>query len=477
MRRSLSSRLSWLFFLLPLLIGLVPLAPHSAAALPSFPDLYGSFYRISPDGRSVIYLSDTNASGNPELHRTSLTGATHIQLSAELVHPLGEEAAIISPNSQWVVYKDGTPNLYSVPLSGGTPIRLNIPLPTGGQIYTYQISPDSQWVVYRATDGSGRTNLYRASILRGDAEQLSVPLGIEEEADNFEFTADSKHVIYRLWKSEPDIYSVPLAGGPSTLLHAGDSWTIANQRDLVIIYEFPGYIYTIPTTGGLATRITPDGAITGTYALSPNEEFIILHHHPVNDATQNAISHVPITGGATTPLSSSETAEQYIEGIWISPNSEWVLYARRPLAGGERGLIAVRPSGANRHELLPPPSRLGRLEAFLLTLTDDSRYAIYESDVEMPGQRQLYRVSLATGQGEKLNPPNHTSVLSHQVSQDERWIVYLTHVDSGNGSLGFYTLSLTNGRAFRLSSDVFPGTWFPHTQFSGDGKFIAYELR
>ena len=61
----------------------------------------------------------------------------------------------ISPDGRWVVYRhdaevDEARQLYSVPLAGGTPVRLCGILPSGSAVRRFCISPDSTRVGYIA---------------------------------------------------------------------------------------------------------------------------------------------------------------------------------------------------------------------------------------------------------------------------------------------------------------------------------------
>lgn len=456
---------------------LVAGAGPARSATPALGMAYLGPFERSPDGRWVILFRDSNRDGAPELHRAAVdaTDDTTLQLSPDLSTPSGGLHALVSPDSQQVVYRDGIDRLYSVPIAGGAPQRLSLPVPSGGQISEPQISPDSQWVVYGAPDSGGRGALYRARIDGGLTERLSKALLPAEEGDTsaFAFSSDSANVVYLLVQGEQtEVYSAPLSGGQSRLLGAGSAFTIAPSGQVVLLNNTAGELRAVPIGGGPATPLAPEGMAAGLYAISPDSSFVALNARPQGDPAQSTIVRVPIGGGPAATLSDPADTAWSVAGIWVSPDSQWVVYARRPIDGGEHEMAIVRPSGADRRAVEPPPARLrGWFDGVQVTITPDSRYVIYAANAVTEDGRRIYRAALGSGRTEPLSPAEHSAWLDFQADAASGWIVYTASTAAG---YGFFSVPIGGGPALPAGPVAPYAVKLPYTQLRAGSPYVVY---
>lgn len=456
-------------------LGAAAWAAPAPAAAPALGMAHSSFFDRSPDGRWVIFFRDANADGAPELHRAAVDAADSatLQLSPDLSIPGGAVVALVSPDSQQVAYRDGIDRLYSVPMAGGAPRLLSLPLPADGQIFEPQISPDSQWVVYGAPDSGGRRALYRARIDGGLTEQLSQALAPAEEGEVSAFAFGGASVVYLLVRGEQsEVYSAPLSGGPSRLLGAGSSFRIAPSGQVVLVNDAAGALRAVPIGGGPATPLAPEGMAAGFYTISPDSSFVALNAYPPGDRSQSTILRVPIGGGPAATLSDPDDTAWSVAGIWVSPDSQWVVYVREPIDGGEHEMAIVRPSGADRRAIEPPPARLrGWFDGVQVTITGDSRHVIYAANAVTAGGRRIYRAALGSGRTEPLSPAEHSEWLFYQADAASGWIIYTASTAAGQG---FFSLPIGGGPALPAGPIAPYSVEPPSAQLRAGSPYVVY---
>jgi Tol biopolymer transport system component len=150
----------------------------------------------------------------------------------------------VSPDGQWVVFSQRPSlfqfifELYSARLDGSSgPLKLNAPLVSGGNLVTsndsaaFAISPDSTRVVYVADqEQDERFELYSVPIDDSVSPvKLNEPLpvggdvyAVGPDYEHVQIAPDSSRVVYVADQNVNDrleLYSVPLAGGPTIPLN------------------------------------------------------------------------------------------------------------------------------------------------------------------------------------------------------------------------------------------------------------------
>lgn len=183
-------------------------------------DVYG--FRISPDGRRVIYQATQSGTLNYYSVPTAGPAAAGMPLSAFILgSPIESAAYAISPDNSRVVYvgpqtTGGVSELYSVPIDGpvAAAVRLNPAPPLVDAVHAFQISPDSTKVVYTAFQSSA-WGIYRVPIAGGVSVQLNqIPLPFSSWPVPFRMSANAAWVIYDIQQNDSttQLYRVPIDG-------------------------------------------------------------------------------------------------------------------------------------------------------------------------------------------------------------------------------------------------------------------------
>jgi dipeptidyl aminopeptidase/acylaminoacyl peptidase len=120
-------------------------------------------FEVTPDGRRVVYIADQDADERVELYSAPVDGsAAPVKLNATLV-PGGDVVSTpgipfrISPDGRRVVYRadqvrDEVLELYSVPIDrSGPPLQISGFLPAGGDVLAeFEVTADGREVLYVA---------------------------------------------------------------------------------------------------------------------------------------------------------------------------------------------------------------------------------------------------------------------------------------------------------------------------------------
>ncbi|RBP51189.1 hypothetical protein [Arenicella xantha] len=162
--------------------------------------------RLTPDNAFVILLSNLlSENGSVELLKVPVfTNQPIERLNQVFDNNFSSVNYLeVSPDGRFVVYIADSQvpfqeSLFQVSVDGGTPIQLNQP-GTGHEVaFNFAVSPDSQWVVYveevdKTTD---QLQLFAAPMTGGEILTLSEPISDEDENDfEFVFSNDSQKII------------------------------------------------------------------------------------------------------------------------------------------------------------------------------------------------------------------------------------------------------------------------------------------
>ncbi len=130
-----------------------------------------TFVRISPDSRSVAYVSEDDTIPISRIRLAPIQGGTPAKLTTT-----GKLYSFeFSPDGDRIVYsirnEDGE-TLYSVPIGGGDSIRFDGPMPPTGNVGDYRISADDAFAGYRDTI-DGATALFGVPVAGGSPYRVS----------------------------------------------------------------------------------------------------------------------------------------------------------------------------------------------------------------------------------------------------------------------------------------------------------------
>jgi hypothetical protein len=180
-------------------------------------------FQLSADGGRVVFRSPIE--GNSlrfELHGIPSDGsAAPVLLSAPLVEGGGVTGFRVSADGRWVVYRAdqqavGRFELHAVPITGGRAVRVNGPLFEHGDVQEdFVIGPDSRSVFFRANPGSSAAmDLFRGSVSgRQPPARLHRPdLGV---AERLFLAPDGARVLYtkgEVLATRGPLFSAPIDG-------------------------------------------------------------------------------------------------------------------------------------------------------------------------------------------------------------------------------------------------------------------------
>jgi hypothetical protein len=506
--------------LLALLVGL-PVSPalpkgtsKLSGVMPGFGDVQD--FKISPDGRFVVYSADQNTDGVVELFSAPLSGGTPVKLTPPLFDSIPQGAYLISPDSTRVVYKadqdtDNMYELYDVPIAGpaSASVKLNRSLPPGSSVLdTFEISSDSTRVIYKADqDTAGKYELYSVPLtgpasngvkLNGQLPIGANPLGY------YQFTPDGAHVVYIAFQDASrtfELYSVPSAGPASaefklnSQLSDGDrvvDFQISsdNQRVIYALYrfasnglEFHSVLFDSPLLSDTKINgVAGDGGAVVTFRISPDNTRVVYQaFQPPSNAYE--LYSVPIAGPADAgvklnkPLADGGSVLEYR----ISPDSTRVIYYGDQDTDGVYELYSVPLAGpaSNGVKLNKPLVAGGGIGSFLMGL--DQPYVAYAADQDTANLAELYSVPMAgpSSAGVKLNGPlvagGSVEPYSLQISTERRWIFYLADQQT-DGTNELYVVPI-HGPAFagyKLNDSLTLGGSVRDYAVSPDGRRVVY---
>ena len=148
---------------------------------PAFDNEFSSVdgLQLSPDGRFVVYLADSEVSSQQSLFQVSVDGGTPIQLNQpDTGHDMAFNFAV-SPDSQWVVYAEEVDKttdqlqLFAAPITGGEILTLSEPISDEDENdFEFVISNDSQKIVALSPN---LDQLFLSEIVLGEALCVVIP--------------------------------------------------------------------------------------------------------------------------------------------------------------------------------------------------------------------------------------------------------------------------------------------------------------
>lgn len=337
-------------------------------------DLFGDQgvgdFQISPDGNTVLFTADFNASSETYgLYRVPINGGTVSPVAGPLAAGRDFENFRISPDGNIVVYRadqdtDDYLELYSVSIEGGLTIKISSgsSLPFGNGVEAFKISPDSSTVVYLREFFA--TDLYSVPITGGTATKLNDPLISipspfpSSDVSDFAISADSSTVVYRADEDTDEIdeiYAVPVDGGSPTKLNSalvpgGDVSDFQISEDSsTVVYEADQddngvtELYSVPSGGGAATRLNrnlPDGGDVRSFQISLDSSTVIYRADQDED-NDYELYHVAIDGGTVSKINAPLVENGDVSGFVISPDNSTVIYGVDQDTDGVKELYAA----------------------------------------------------------------------------------------------------------------------------------------
>ncbi len=453
-------------------------------------------FRFSPDGRRVVYLTERDDHEHFELRSVELRpGGLNTRLNGRPppTNPHGEEEEEdyleyrISPDGRWVVYltdedRDDVFELFSVPIDGGEdaksrarhfsagPIKLNRPLPRYGHVgqyfewrFQFDIGRAGQVVYIAEQERYGYHELYRVPV-DGSAEavMLHPPLALGPRPGGvaaFRVSSDGSRVVYKADQETNDVYELygaPLRPGGRAVKLSAPGQGMARDDN----FDF---------------QIARDGARVAYLA--------------EGDLAPRALFSARIDGGdgGSGPIQlSSPLVQGEVEAFQLSPDGTRAVYAAREF--GIQELYGVPTDGSAVAVKLNAPLVSGGDVSFCLAqgqphslFTPDGSRVLYRADQEVDERFEIYSVR-ADGSA----PPvklNGALVAGGDVvygascfliSADGTRAVYLADQDV-DGVVELYSARVDGtGTPFKLNAALVPGGAVYRVELTPDGTRAVY---
>ncbi len=448
----------------------------------AFTSYFGEFiqpdsYRITPDGRRVVYWADQEEEGLFELFSAPIEGfgrqrarrighGTILELSGELgpgesLFPF-ESFELDSTGSRAVYlrFQDGAQQLFSAPVDRrGGEVRISDSLPLGADVYSYWVNPHGEQVLYYTSFGE----LYSVpSDGHLPALELGVSPSLEGEDDDFTFSPDGMRVVFRTYELGRHLVSMELDGTGTVELgaphHGVQTWIsgvqLASGGTRVVYSADPLEtdvleLFSAPLDGSLPAvklsgELLPGGPVRGTVAdfqISPDGRRVVyradqdlddvyeLYSAQLHGKKQRIKLHEPFVPGRSVPRA----------GFQVAPDSMHVAFIADADTNDVHELYGVPIDGSG------PPVKLsaslttgGDVRSGLLFTPDGSR-VLYLADAELDERFELYaapidgsaaavKLSGPLVAGGDVQPneadPNYGLNIGFLVSPHGAWVVY-----------------------------------------------------
>lgn len=465
----------------------------------SINNLVNSF-EATGDGRVVVYAARQLPAQQFELFTVAADGGQPQKLNPETQKVNGAvERYEVGPDGNTVfvlgeINRIGAPELYSVDSEFGGRRRLNGDLVEGGEVIDFRVSSDTRWVVYLARqENEPLRELYSTNLQTGENKRLSLDLGSAGGVINdFQISPTADRVVYRYYNNGTghNLMSVPLTGGPGTLLNTlRDNDVYVQQFEFTpdgqtVVYlanqdeDYVGEVYAVAVTGGPTTKLNPSLPVDGDvsdFVVSPDGQHVVYFADQLTDDVVEAFS-VPIGGGSSQRMN-ADLASGTVEDLVITPDGQRVLFRARHQSTGEIELHSTAIAGGLPFTLNPPLPDRGAVTQF--AVTPDGSSVVYAATQVSLGTLDLYSVPSTGGPVQKLSAEaDYGGVREFEITSDGTRVVYRAdHALTSSRVYQVFSVPVTGGVPVRLNQDLPPwpvnGAVYEFA-VSPDGRSVVY---
>lgn len=413
-------------------------------------------FEISGDSRRVVYMADQDTNELIELYSVPITGGEVTKLSDPAVGAV--DSMSISPDGRKVVFivdtnALGLMKLYSVDITGGDPVELNGTLAENGRVWFYKISPNSSWVVYTAGQDLGTAHeLYSVPIGGGETRKLNPPLEAFRTVFDFMITPNSAGVAFTcncVSSEKRELYSNWMEAGHSP------PGPIKLSSSTLAAYEVEWL------------DVTPDSA---TVVYIANRE----------TATVSELYKVGIFGANPGKLSGSLPPDTNVDDFELTSNSQGVVYITRynsPSLPEDTQEVYSNylTGGTGPYKLNGSLVEGGTVEYF--SITNNNSRVLYMADQAEVGVDQLYTVPITGGViPVVLNGPmvEGGKVLNWRITPNTFGVVYQATQDDVNHIELYFTTTAPGGTPVKINGPLAENGNAGNFEFSPDGQAVVY---
>jgi Tol biopolymer transport system component/DNA-binding winged helix-turn-helix (wHTH) protein len=431
----------------------------SAAAISPDGKVY-AFSQVEPDGRSSLWLSQIDGSGQ-------------LQLRPPTDKPLVK--TFFSPDGTRIYYLQFEPNvfttgtLYRVPLIGGVPekVRDDIPARVG-------ISPSGEELAFVRSAGVGEASSLIVARLDGSSERVlaSRPAGTGRFAVGVDWSPDGRSIAvggYTTTK-EPgpvELFTVEVASGAVRQLtnenwYSIRSFTWASDGESVLAAagdkssDMEQQIVSVPVgRGGEVRRLLSDSNAYSSLDVSAGGAIVAVQGQAISNVWVAPADDLAEAKQVTFDMLGKQSGWNSID--WLPDGG--IIYSGR--VGKNDSIWQMSADGSGQHQLIAANGR----NQYCST-PDDGSFIVFTSN--RTGETEIWR---SDREGADLRQLTFTGDNeSPHVSPDGRWVVYNTGRDSERR---LWMIPAEGGTPVRLTNA--PSDW---ARFSPDSKRLAaaYEV-
>jgi Tol biopolymer transport system component len=444
---------------------------------------------VSPDGRTVAYVSDREG-GHLDLYVQAVQGGSPVRLTT------GDDASepAFSSDGSSLAYRSSKEGggIYVIPAAGGD-ARL---LAAGGRRPRY--SPDGRWIAFRRDDA-----IYVAASPGGAARPFHPELSAPRAPS---WSPDSRSL---LWWAAQDWRVAPLAGGApqstglaARLAQAGlgsgpfdDAlWTAAgflfSARTGVVRNLYLCPLDAHGKAAGEVVRLTNGTEIVGDASASRGGRVVFAAGRqrfdiwglPLNGNRGQATGAPYRITDSLAPTASPDLSPDGRKLLFGSSRNGFTQVWEKDLVSGKESVAATGPEGASSARWLKRSARIvymqpagGRNDVYLQDRRLASGARPWDTDSKeetlLLGGPGIDALDLASGQRRPLlRAPQGTSLSHASFSPDDRWILFLAETVP---AARIYVAPAQGGPWLPVTDGAAPaGT----PRFSPDGRLVYFTL-
>jgi Tol biopolymer transport system component len=351
-------------------------------------------------------------------------------------------------------------------------MRFEIPMPERFVLGSYALSPNGRQLAFIGTGTDGQPRVWVRSVDALDVRPLD---GTEAAAGFLFWSPDSRYVAFL---SQGKLKKVESAGGPPLALcdvtsMLGGAW---NTDDKVIFATNTG-LFEVSGSGGSASPITTDGAVTTPAFLPDGRHFIYAHW-----SAQGAGLGI-FVGSLDTPPGSQHPKRLVsdLSTVALPPSSDpavrYLVFVRGTNAPGATGTLMAQALDTKRLELageaVPIAEQVSNL-SFSTSATDVLVYVKGSQSVTSAGVRGIIQGQLAwfSRDGKVLGTFGDAgSYRTVALSPDGKRVAFDRADSQNSGTRNIWLYDFTRGVTTRFTFD---SAWDAYPLWSPDGSSIAF---
>ncbi|GAB1259773.1 TolB family protein [Aurantivibrio plasticivorans] len=457
---------------------------------------------VSPS-QPAIFVADGEFDGIYQIY-TQL-GAASSQAVYEPLAACGNVQGVSwTPNGETVIFttdndQDGTPELYSVSFDGDGLTKISGMMNGTVGVGQFAVSPDGAMVAFTADqDTDGVIEAYTVRIDGSDLNKLNSPLGAQQQVTWLGWAPDSTTVAFIADQNTQGVFELFTAtpgssGAPtrlnSALVDNGDvveaRWTPDSNRVVYLAdqdnnnqYE----LFSVAPNGG--NRVKLNGALVSggdvseaSWAISPDgSKLVYAADQDVNERFE--LYSVAINGTGLVKLNAPIAGEQLVKDWIWSPDSLKVAYVSDGIVEGRFELYVTQYDASTRRVLNLPLAQDGIFESIEWGLTSDVVY--YVAHQEALGRAELYRATIDGSQIIRLSDQmvNNGSIRNDGVyaklSPDGAKVAYLADQDVDQLFELYVVNSDGSGASTKVNGVQVQGGDVIDFKWSSDGANLLY---